>query len=131
MTTAEKIERLPGPILILGGSGFIGANLFRTLLKFRRDVYGTTSAFPAWRLDGVPEDRVVKTDLLVDANIDALLARVEPRTIFNCAVYGGHSFETDSRLIHETNFNFVSKLLNRLESRKGVRLIQAGSSRRS
>ncbi|MFI5360621.1 MAG: NAD-dependent epimerase/dehydratase family protein [Elusimicrobiota bacterium] len=128
MTTAEKIERLPGPILILGGSGFIGANLFRTLLKFRRDVYGTTSAFPAWRLDGVPEDRVVKTDLLVDANIDALLARVEPRTIFNCAVYGGHSFETDSRLIHETNFNFVSKLLNRLESRKGVRLIQAGSS---
>ncbi len=47
---ADEIRRLHGPILILGGSGFVGANLFRTLLAHRSDVFATTSRLPAWRL---------------------------------------------------------------------------------
>ena len=29
-----------------------------------------------------------------------------PRTIFNCVAYGAYSFETDSQLIYQTNFQF-------------------------
>ena len=32
----EEIKRLKGPVLVVGGSGFIGANLFFILTKFPR-----------------------------------------------------------------------------------------------
>jgi dolichol-phosphate mannosyltransferase len=105
MDIAEKIARLHGPILVLGGSGFVGANLFRMLLRHRSDVFATSSRLPAWRLEGLPEGNIFATDLLVDANLDGLLSEVKPRTIFDCAAYGAYSFETDTPLIYQTNLN--------------------------
>src|SRR5438477_12932884 len=75
----QKVRRLQGPILALGASGFVGANLFRMLLKSRSDVFGTTSRFPAWRLEGLPQANVLMVDLLVDSNLDKLLDDVKPR----------------------------------------------------
>src|SRR5436190_17389699 len=80
----DVVRRLQGPILVLGASGFIGANLFRMLLKCREDVYGTSSRFPAWRLEGLPRGNVLTVDVLVDSNLDNLLDEVKPRTVFNC-----------------------------------------------
>src|SRR5689334_7111662 len=124
----QKIRRLQGPVLVLGASGFIGANLLRMLLTYRDDVYGTTSRFPAWRLEGLPQTNVLMVDLLVDSNLDNLLDDVKPRTVFNCVAYGAYSFETDSQLIYQTNFNFTSKLLSRLEARHISAYLHAGSS---
>jgi dolichol-phosphate mannosyltransferase len=124
----RKIARLQGPILVLGGSGFIGANLLRTLLAHRDDVVGTATHLPAWRLEGLPSQAVRAVDLLVDANLDELLAAVQPRTVFNCAAFGGYSFETDSELIYETNFNLTARLLRRLETRRIACYVHAGSS---
>ena len=124
----KKIKRLQGPILVLGGSGFIGANLFRALLKSRDDVYGTAHHSPAWRLEGLPEKRVLAVDLLVDANLDKLLEDVRPRTVFDCVAYGAYSFETESPLIYQTNFLLTAKLLSRLEARGISRYLHAGSS---
>ena len=53
MNLEQKIRKLQGPILILGASGFAGANLLRQLLNCREDVFGTASRFPAWRLEGL------------------------------------------------------------------------------
>lgn len=128
MDLAQKVARLQGPILILGGSGFIGANLMRTLLKFRDDVFGTTMGFPAWRLEDLPGKNIIATDLLVDANIDNLFNDVKPRTIFNCVAYGAYSFEADSQLIYQTNFNLTAKLLNRLTLHNISCYVHAGSS---
>ena len=130
MVSAEKAARLQGPILILGGSGFVGANLFRTLLKFRDDVYGTTRDrdFSAWRHEGLPKRNILAVDLLVDANLDELLNSVKPRSVFNCAAYGAYSFETESELIYQTNFNLTAKILGRLASRALSAYVHAGSS---
>ena len=136
MTTADahlaalepKIKHLQGPILILGGSGFVGANLLRAVLRFRNDVYGTTTRLPAWRLEDLPPGNVKQVDLLIDSNLDALLGEINPRTVFNCVAYGGYSFETNSDLIYQTNFNFTSRLLARLEKRGIASYIHAGSS---
>ncbi len=124
----SKIRRLQGPVLVLGASGFIGANLLRALLAARSDVYGTATRTPAWRLDGLSADRIKVVDLLVDSNLDALLEQVRPQTVFNCIAYGGYSFETDSRLIYQTNFHFTTRLLARLEPRSIACYIHAGSS---
>lgn len=62
---AILVNRLQGPILVLGASGFIGANLLKMLLSHRVDVVGTASTLPAWRLADVPEQHVRALDLLV------------------------------------------------------------------
>lgn len=128
ITLAEKIRRLQGPILVLGASGFVGANMMRTMIDVRPDVFGTTTRKPAWRLKDLPDDRVRIVDLLIDSNVDVLLDEVQPRTIVDCVAYGAYSFETDSQLIYRTNFSFVTRLLARLESRLIACYIHAGSS---
>jgi polyisoprenyl-phosphate glycosyltransferase len=124
----EKIHRLQGPVLVLGAGGFVGANLLRTLLLHRDDAYGTVFHAPAWRLDGVPARQVVLVDLLVDPCRDALLERLKPRTVFNCVGYGGYSFESDSELIYDTNFNLTAKVLKGLEALDLACYVHSGSS---
>ena len=41
MNLEDKLKNLSGPVLVLGASGFIGANLLRRLLAVRSDVTGT------------------------------------------------------------------------------------------
>ncbi len=126
--SSANIRQLQGPILVLGASGFIGANLLRMLLEHREDVYGTATRLPAWRLESLPRNHVLVTDLLIDSNLDALLEGVKPRTIFDCIAYGAYSFETDRELIYRTNFNLISRLLGRLDPRNLSCYIHAGSS---
>jgi len=125
---AQNITRLQGPILVMGGSGFVGANLALTLLKARPDVYATASRLPAWRLENLPAESVRQIDLLVDPNLDALLNETKPRTVFNCVAYGGYAFETDAALIYQTNFNLTAKLLQRLVMRGVSCYVHAGTS---
>lgn len=122
------ISRLQGPVLVLGASGFIGGNLFRALLRVRDDVHGTTSRLPAWRLEGLPSDRVHAVDLLIDSNLDALLDTVRPRTVFNCVAFGAYSFEKDDALIYQTNFDLTTRILERLTTRSLACYVHAGTS---
>lgn len=128
MTIGHNIKRLQGPILVLGGSGFIGANLVRTMLAHRDDVFGTTSNFDAWRLENVPEKNKIVVDLLVDADLEKLFANIVPQTVFNCVSYGGYSFETDSELIYQTNFNLNTRLVHLLGKRSISCYVHSGSS---
>lgn len=128
MNVAQKIKNLQGPVLVLGGSGFIGANLMKALLSHRSDVYGTTSNFDAWRLEDLPKQNKVVVDLLVDADTENLFAQIAPRTVFNCVSYGGYSFETDFRLIYRTNFNLTTRLLHLMEKQSISCYVHSGSS---
>jgi polyisoprenyl-phosphate glycosyltransferase len=123
-----KIRDLQGPVLVLGASGFVGANLLHRLVEARSDVFGTLFHLPAWRLAGLPEDHLIQADLLVDANLDALLKQVKPRTIFNCIAYGAYSFEVDGELIYDTNFNLTVRLLQRLQKMPVAAYVHSGSS---
>ncbi len=103
-------------------------NLLRAILAIRKDAFGTTSRKPAWRLEGLPDENIRMVDLLVDSNLDALLDDIKPQTIFNCVAYGAYSFETEPQLIYQTNFNFTTRLLPRLETRSIACYVHAGSS---
>jgi dolichol-phosphate mannosyltransferase len=125
---AEKIVTLKGPILVLGASGFVGANLLHTLLKSRNDVFGTSSTLPNWRLQNIDEKHLVEGDLLVEGALDEMLDRIKPQTIFNCIAYGAYSFQNDLELIYKTNVMFAMRLLEACHQRKVDCVIHAGSS---
>jgi dolichol-phosphate mannosyltransferase len=131
MTKADfssKALQLQGPILVLGASGFIGANLFRMLLQHRTDVFGTSSNASAWRLEGMPAENVITGDLLIEQSLTTLLDGVRPRTVFNCLAYGAYSFQTDASLIYRTNVDLTARLVEELQKRGVHRYIHAGSS---
>ncbi len=125
---SQKIITLKGPILVVGASGFIGANLFRILLKYRNDVFGTVSHLPAWRLEGIDSANIFEGDLLLDENLDNLMKRVKPKTVFNCSAYGAYSFQNDVDLIYKTNVTFFEKFLRRCFESGVDCFINAGSS---
>ncbi len=126
--TESRLNQLQGPILVLGASGFIGANLLRYLIKARSDVYGTASSLPAWRLSGLPDSNIIVTDVLVEYNLTQLLDRVKPRTVFDCVAYGAYSFQSETDIIYKTNLNYVVRLVKELQRRNVIRYIHAGTS---
>ena len=128
MALDQKIRRLQGPILVLGASGFVGANLLRKLLNYRDDVFGTISHFPAWRLEGLNDENIVAVDLLVNSNLNFLLEKTQPKIIFNCVAFGAYSFEKDSQLIYQTNFNLTAQLLEKIAACQISCYVHAGSS---
>ena len=119
----QKILQLSGPILVLGASGFIGANLFKMLLQVRSDVYGTSHS-NAWRLIG--DSNVLSVDLLHDAY--SVLEQLKPATIFDCVAYGAYSFEENPERIYEINVVFKVRLMELMQKFKTQCYIHAGSS---
>lgn len=110
---ARKIDALRGPILVLGASGFMGANLLRLLLEQRKDVCGATLTLPAARLEGIASEYLWAGDLLVPQNLDALLQRVQPATVFDCLSVGG----SEASRVFETNVTLKVRLAEALRER--------------
>jgi polyisoprenyl-phosphate glycosyltransferase len=125
-----EIQKLEGPIVIFGAGGFIGSNLFRTILQYRTDVYAITSEEPfiPWRIDDLRQDRIIHADITDQESLEELFRRHRFRTIFDLAAYGGYARQTDVKLIYETN---VIGLLNLLQVSAAYSIrafVHAGSS---
>ncbi len=73
-----KILLLRGPILVLGASGFVGANLLKRILEVRQDAYGTAFATPSWRLQDVPDANVITVYLLVPRSARTVMEKIQP-----------------------------------------------------
>ncbi len=121
-------NQLHGPIVVLGASGFVGANLLRYLLSFRDDVIGTYNDPHPWRLDGINPKNLFQVNLLLSGDVERLLNKHKPQTVFDCVAYGGYSFQNDADLIYRSNFLSKVRLMELLELHKVQRYIHAGSS---
>jgi nucleoside-diphosphate-sugar epimerase len=117
------IESLKGPILVLGASGFIGANLFKKLLRVRQDVFGTCFSQDG-RLHGTPN--VIKVDLTKYPR--TTLDQVKPATVFDLITYGAYASQDDTERIYDTNVVFKTRLMELLYRAKVQCYIHAGSS---
>lgn len=124
----NKVRSLQGPILVIGASGFIGANLLRSLLQHRTDVVGTFFSGSPWRLNGIPSINMVFADITNTTNLSSLLDNLKPRTIFDCASFGAYFFESDIERIHNTNYLSFINILEEVANHDVVAYIHAGSS---
>lgn len=127
--TIEEARKLPGPILIVGVSGFIGAKLFFTLRKYRDDVFACSrNPQNSWRLINVETPNLVNCDITDYDNVKRMAAKIKPMTVFNLAAYGAYSRQTDTEKIHQTNYIGTLKLLRAVSDTGCGSFVQAGSS---
>lgn len=122
------IRALSGPVLVTGASGFVGANLFRMLAAVRDDVYAVVHREKGWRLTDVIDERIIAVDLNDYAATKNLVNSVNPQTVFDCVAYGAYSFEEDTNLIYQTNFQAIVNLVSLLAAKPFAAFIHAGSS---
>lgn len=127
-STENYIRGLRGPILVLGASGFIGANLFNQILAIRSDVYAVVRRNKSWRLAGVSNDKIIDCDLTDISATKNLISEIQPKTVFDCVAYGAYSFEEDVGKIYETNFQSLVMLTDFLSKIDLSAFIHAGSS---
>ncbi len=124
----DYICALRGPILVTGASGFVGANLFKTISATRNDVFALVQREKNWRLADVTNERIFAADLNDPAAVKNLISSLSPQTIFDCVAYGAYPFEDNPSLIYQTNFQAVTNLVGMLAERPIAAFIHAGSS---
>lgn len=124
----EFIRALRGPILVVGASGFVGANLFHTINAVRDDVFAVVRRGKNWRLAEIKDEQVIAVDFNDYAAAKNLVNSISPQTIFDCMAYGAYSFEEDSNLIYETNFQSLVNFTDCLARQSLAAYIHAGSS---
>lgn len=124
--SAEALS-LPGPILITGAGGFVGAHLYNALLGLRSDVFATTHSDNSWRLKALEVPSSIQIDLTDKNQLTTLLDRLQPKTIFNLAAYGAYSHQLLVDLTYEVNIGVVETLSDWCVN-NGAILIQTGSS---
>ncbi len=122
------IKSLYGPIMVLGASGFIGANLFKTIASYRSDVYAVVRKEKNWRLIDFSDHQVIAVDLTDPIASKNLVANISPQTVFDLIAYGAYSFEEQSEKIYETNFFSLVRLVQLLSKKSITAFIHAGSS---
>ncbi|MES2837551.1 MAG: NAD-dependent epimerase/dehydratase family protein [Bacteroidota bacterium] len=126
----DKIQQLQGPIFIFGASGFIGANLLDTILKYRKDCFAIThNPRSAWRLKllNIPAENILHCDINYKKSVELIFDKHKPQTVFNLSAYGAYSKQNNTSLIYETNLVGTVNILETCA--KNIKAyIHAGSS---
>jgi dolichol-phosphate mannosyltransferase len=133
MSLQDKIQaevlRLEGPIVVFGAGGFIGANLVRTILQYRTDVFAVTSKpFIPWRLDDINPQNILHCNIIKKDQIAAIFNQHRFKTIFDLAAYGAYSKQADVDRTYETNFIGLLNLLEVTSQFSIKAFVHAGSS---
>lgn len=90
--------------LITGGSGFIGANLVRKLIKENQEVHlFLRKDFKNWRLKNLTGFKVHISDLSDISLLKKLFQKIKPDIIYHLATSGAYSYQNDLDLIIKTN----------------------------
>ena len=128
MNLDSKIKSLQGPILVIGASGFIGANLLRQFLIHRNDVVGTVFSGDSWRLNEITAVNIAYLNLQDPVSVMSLFHRILPKTIFDCSSFGAYSFEQDIERIHSTNYLSFVGIMEEVAALDIAAYVHAGSS---
>lgn len=116
--------------LVTGGSGFVGANLVRRLLRDGHAVHLLLRPeHDPWRLRGITADlRISLVDLGDTAAVRAALLESRPDSVFHLAAFGAYPHQTGLPRMIETNIAATASLLDASLEAGTSAFIHAGSS---
>jgi dolichol-phosphate mannosyltransferase len=117
-------------VLITGGTGFVGANLVRRLLRDGHEVHLLVGPGHCdWRIREIAGDVRLWPASLGDAEaVAAVVRRVRPQWVFHLAVYGAYPAQQDLRRMIDTNLSGTACLLDACLREGFETLVNTGSS---
>lgn len=125
----EEVQKLPGPIWVVGASGFVGAKLFFSIARVRSDVFAVSDLVESsWRLLHSPYGNRIACDITRLQDVNVAVRKNRPRTIFNLAAYGGYERQNSAAQIHTVNYLGTLNLVTALRDAGCDAFVQAGTS---
>jgi nucleoside-diphosphate-sugar epimerase len=116
--------------LVTGGSGFVGANLARRLLRDGHEVHLLLRpSYRAWRIEDILDHCHAHLCELADEEaVRSTLATVRPEWVFHLAVYGAYPHQNEDGKILRENIAAVVHLVQACRFLGVGTLINTGSS---
>ena len=116
--------------LITGGTGFVGANLARRLVRNGDDVHLLIrAAHHGWRIAAIqPEITLHTADLEDAAAVTRAVERIRPDWVFHLATHGAYSWQTDPCRIMSTNVMGTANLVDACLRTGFAAFVNTGSS---
>jgi len=118
------------PILLTGAAGFIGSNLLRKLIKKKYLVHIIISKnSDLWRIKELKNKFILHhTDLENEKEIEKIIKKIKPKTIFHLAAHGAYSFQKNIKRIKKVNFDSTINLVENCKLYGFSKFINTGSS---
>jgi len=116
--------------LVTGGTGFVGANLARRLLREGHRVHLLVRpSYQRWRVSEIAADvSIGEADLEDREGVQAAIAAVKPDAVFHLAAFGAYPAQTGIERMASTNLLGTSALLDACIATGVGAFVQAGSS---
>jgi nucleoside-diphosphate-sugar epimerase len=117
-------------VLITGASGFVGNNLARRLLALGHTVnLILRKQHVDWRIKDILNDVIVhEADLRDSERLTRVVKAIRPEWVFHLAAHGAYSYQSDERLILETNVIGTSNLISACLATEVEVCVNTGSS---
>ena len=125
MLSGRLVERIAGPIVVIGPSGFIGSNLMAALRHYRDDVVGLSRRGSSWRQKALGLE--ASTRATDSSSLIRDLEIVNPRTVFNMSAYGAYPDQQDLTRSVEVNIGLTRQLVDWCAREQAI-FVHAGSS---
>jgi nucleoside-diphosphate-sugar epimerase len=117
-------------VLLTGGTGFVGANLVRRLLRDGHELHLLVRPrHDAWRLAEVDRDlQRYEVELADAAAVTRVVARIRPEWVFHLAAYGAYPVQTDLARMVDTNLRGTIHLVQACLASGFEAFVNTGSS---
>jgi nucleoside-diphosphate-sugar epimerase len=129
-SATNTLEHFHGrQVLVMGGGGFIGANLSRRLLTLGAQVHLLMRPNAAdWRIREIlTKIRIHKGDITDEPSLAQVFDKVQPDFVFHLATPRGNDASAWKRMI-EVNFLGAMRLMDQMLRIPSARLVVTGSS---
>jgi UDP-glucose 4-epimerase len=117
-------------VIITGGTGFVGANLSRRLLRDGHDVHLLVRrGFKSWRIDEIRDHiRLHEVDLGNMETLFKTVGEIRPEWVFHLATHGAYSWQNDAQTILQTNFQGTVNLVQACMKSEFETFVNTGTS---
>jgi len=117
-------------VILTGGTGFVGANLARRLVRDGHEVHLLVRPnYQPWRIEQIrPDVRLHELHLHDSEAVARVVSQIRPDWVFHLAVHGAYSWQTDWEQMVQTNIQATMSLVSACLETGFEAFVNTGSS---